>query len=423
MAKRGLTAKQVEHIKPEHGKRIEIPAGPPAGLYLVVHPTGSKSWAFRYRWRDRTHKLTLPKPYPEMSLAAARGEAESKLDDLSNDRDPASTQAEEIKQETPESVKAVADEWIKRYVTTNTGERSQDEYERIIKKEILPHWKDKLITEIGKPDVLRVIDALMDRGAPALANKTLAIIKGWMEWAVVDRGYIDESPAATIRLPAKTLGRERVLEPGELSEVWNAVDGLGYPTAGFVRFLILTAQRRGEVATMRRADIDLDKALWTIPAENSKSGRIHVVPLSKTAVQILQAVPEFTKGDCLWSTTSGAAPINGFSKTKRRIDAETLKRRNVAGVEENLPGWTIHDLRRTAATLMAKAGVLPHVLSAILGHSTSVSVASMPTAAITKVYNRYAYLDEKRAALDEWAKYVTSLVSGKKPRSAKAARA
>ncbi|HEY2384832.1 MAG TPA: tyrosine-type recombinase/integrase [Terriglobia bacterium] len=422
MAKRGLTAKQVEHIKSDPEKRIEIAAGPPAGLYLVVHPTGSKSWALRYRWRGRTHKLTFPQPYPNLSLAGARGEAEAKVDDVRNDRDPSAVQTEEIKQETPESVKAVADEWIKRYVKVKTAERSQDEYERILNKEVLPLWKDKLITEIGKPDVLRVIDGLMDRGTPALANKTLAIVKAWMEWAVKDRGYLPISPAAGIGLPSDPISRERVLEPGELVEVWNAADALRYPIGSFVQFLALVAQRRGEVATMQWADIDLKNALWTIPAGKTKSGRVHDVPLSRPALKIIENLPKFTKGDYLWTSTSGALPINGFSKAKNRIDAETLERRSAAGLKDNIADWTMHDLRRTAATLMAKSGVLPHVLSAILGHLMPAAVTSKQAAHITGIYNRHDYLNEKRAALEAWAKSVLSL-TGKKASRGKAATA
>src|SRR5262249_40904714 len=159
----------VQHMKPDANRRLEVPAGPPSGLYLVLHPTGSKSWAFRYRWRGRTRKLTFPKPYPDMTLAAARAEAEAKVKELEKDTDPAVIQAEEIEKETPESTKAVAEEWLTRYVKPNTKPKSATEFERILRADILSIWKDRLITEITKPDILRLLDAIVDRGAPIAA--------------------------------------------------------------------------------------------------------------------------------------------------------------------------------------------------------------------------------------------------------------
>lgn len=401
MSKESLTAKQAQHAKPDPKRRLELPAGPPTGLYLVIHPTGSKSWAFRYRWRGRTRKLTFQKPYPAMGLAAARAEAQAKLDELENDRDPAAIQAEEIEQETPESVKAVADEWLTRYVKPNTKPKSAVEFERILRADVLPAFKDKLITEITKPDILRLLDSIVDRGAPIVANRTHEVIRMWLNWCV-ERGYLESSPAVGIKPPSVEKSRERVLKPEELAQVWTATDYLGYPTAPFIRFLILTAQRRGEVATMRWSDVDVGKALWTLPAESTKSSRVHVIPLSTAALELLKNLPRFTKGDYIWTTTSGEKPINGFSKTKERIDRQTLKRGIIAD-------WTIHDIRRTAATFMAEYGVLPHILSAILGHSGAVAVSSMPSALITKVYNRYSYLEEKREALEDWAQHLLSL--------------
>jgi integrase len=408
MRKESLTAKQVQFMKPG-AKRTEVPAGPPAGLYLVLHPTGKKSWMFRYRFRDRTRGLTFPKAYPELGLQAARAEAEAKLEELDNGLDPAATQAEEILEAEPESVQAVAEEWLTRYVKPNTRTKSAVEFERIIRADILPAWKDKLISEITKPDILRMLDKIVDRGAPIAANRTHEVIRMWLNWSV-ERGYLENSPADGIKAPSKEESRERALDVSEVTEVWNASKGLGYPLAPFIQILILTATRRGGAATMRWRDVDLDKALWTLPPEaTGTKGRAHVVPLSNAAVELLRGLPVFPRGDYVFTTTSGRKPINGFSKVKSRIDKETLKRRTENGIKENIADWTLHDLRRTAATLMAEHGVLPHILSAILGHSGAVAVSSMPSALVTKIYNRYAYLDEKRSALEDWAQFILTL--------------
>jgi integrase len=287
-------------------------------------------------------------------------------------------------------------------VKPNTKPKSATEFERILRREILTTFKDKLITEITKPDILRLLDAIVDRGSPISANRTHEVIRMWLNWSVT-RGYLSVSPAAGIEAPSIEKSRERTLKPEELAEVWKAANVLEYPTGPFIRFLILTAQRRGEVATMRWRDVDFDKALWTLPSEMTKSGRLHVVPLSAPALELLKTQPRFTKGDFIWTTTSGVKAINGWSKAKSRID------RTMPSIEP----WTLHDLRRTAATLMAEHGVLPHILSAILGHSGAVSVSSMPSAAITRVYNRYAYLNEKREALENWSQFLLNLNLGR----------
>jgi integrase len=158
---------------------------------------------------------------------------------------------------------------------------------------------------------------------------------------------------------------------------------------------------------MRWQDVDLDKALWSLPKEMTKAGRVHDVPLSDAAVELLKGLPRFDEGDYVFTTTGGAKAINGFSKAKERIDAEILKRRKETAPNakkvEGIEDWTMHDLRRTAATMMAKADVLPHVLSALLNH-TPGSIQG-----VTHIYNRFRYLEERRAALQAWAEQVTAL--------------
>jgi integrase len=169
----------------------------------------------------------------------------------------------------------------------------------------------------------------------------------------------------------------------------------------------LTAQRRGEVSTMRWADMDLEKAIWTLPAEATKPGRVHDVPLSKEVLKILNSLPRFTRGDYVWTTTSGVKPINGFSKQKELIDAAIKAKRKSSGIEKDIAPWVVHDLRRTAATHMAESGIPPHVLAAILNHTPG------STQGVTSIYNRFRYTEERRAALEAWAKYVLSLTEEK----------
>ena len=203
-------------------KRVEVPAGPPAGLYLVVHPSGKKSWALRYRWRGRPKKLTFADSYPDLGLASARAEAQAALADLQRDIDPAAVKVEE-KQREPDSVEAVALEWVERYLKPNT--RTWREVERLLGHDVLPSWGNKLITEIGRADILRLIDSIVDSGRPVLANRALSILKRWFNWCV-ERGIFEVSPGSGIRPPAKEKSRERVLEPGEIAEILKGAEAL-----------------------------------------------------------------------------------------------------------------------------------------------------------------------------------------------------
>ena len=394
MGKRGLTDKQVRFMEPGE-KRKEIPAGPPSGLYLVVHPTGKKSWMLRYRFRKSTRGLTLAKSYPDLTLAQARAEAESALATLESGEDPATKAEEEAR---PASgCQAVSDEWIERAVKKT---RSCKEVRRILDKEVLPEWKRKLITEVGRADALRLLDSIVDRPAPVLANRTLSILKRWFGWCV-ERGYVEHSPVAGIPPASREETRDRVLSDDELAHVWKSADALRYPFGQYLRILILTAQRRGEVAGMRWQDIDLDKALWTLPAEATKPGRVHDVPLSKSALDILRSLSRF-EGPFVFTTTGGQRPISGFSKMKLALDSE----------EKKIADWRIHDLRRRAATMMAKSGVAPHVLAAILNHTPG------STQGVTMIYNRFRYAEERRAALEQWGAHVVKLSEGKKSKVA-----
>jgi integrase len=399
MKKKGLTAKSVQYIEPTE-KRFEVPAG--NSLYLCVHPSGRKTWTLRYRWHGQTRKLTFEKPYPELSLAEARAEAASKLEDLEDGKDPAAVQTEEKEKAAPNSCKAVAEEWLKREVK---GTATHDEVERILNREVLPDWKHRMIADIARPDVLRVLDALMDRDVPVLANRTLSILKRWFRWCV-ERGYIQVSPVAGLRPPAKETSRDRVLTHDELAEIWNAAGDLSFPFGSWFRMLILTGQRRSEVATMKREHVDLDAALWTLPAASNKARRIHDVLLSEPAKTLLESAPRF-KGPYVFTTTSGERPISGFSKAKEALDKAILKRRKAAGETdskmESVFEWHVHDLRRTLATWLADHDTPVHVVAAILNHSPG-SVAG-----ITAIYARSKYAREKAEALQKWADYVVSL--------------
>ena len=170
-----------------------------------------------------------------------------------------------------------------------------------------------------------------------------------------------------------------------------------------VKLLLITARRRDEVADMEWSEIDLVKGVWTLPRHKAKNDRVHEVQLSEAASDVLRSLPRI--GNSLVFSTTGETAVSGFSKSKRRLDAAMLKaKREELGARKGdaIPGWTLHDFRRTAATGMARMNIPPHVVDKILNH------VSGTIRGVAAVYNRFAYLDERRAALEAWGRYLTS---------------
>ena len=392
-----LTARKAESLKPESGAEFarDYPDGAVPGLSLVLHPTGRKSWALRYRIDGRQRRLTLGR-YPRMKLAKARKEAIEKLKAVDRGEDPA-----EAKKETaaPDTVGGVVSEFVTRYLKPRN--KSWQETERILLKET-EKWKHRPAETIKRADVLNLLDKIMDRGTPYMANRTHAALSRLFSWAA-ERGHIEVSPLVGVRAPGEETSRDRVLTDGELAEIWNAAEGLGYPLGPFYQVVLLTAQRRGDAAGMRWQDLDLENGLWTLQAAQTKAGRIHDVPLSGPVLELLERLPRF-EGEYVWTTTSGEKPINGFGKAFKRINAAILEARKKDNPQAKpIEDWKVHDLRRSAATHMAKANVPPHVLAAILNHSPG------RTMGISAVYIRHKYASERREALEAWAGHVMEL--------------
>jgi integrase len=395
--------KALEKIHPaEAGQRINVYDSEEHGLALRVTDKGVKSFVFNRTVKNRSERIFLGR-FPDMTVEQARNKIVTLRAAASRGENPAVIAREERQQSEPSGVEAVADEWIKRHLDVNVN---WPEAKRILKKDIVPPWKHKLITDVSRPDVMRLIDGIVDGGSPVAANRVLAVVKAFFNWTV-GRGYIAISPAAAVKPPTVEQSRDRVLTDTELAEILPAVESIEYPNGPFVRMLAMLAQRRGEVASMRWCDVDLDKAMWTLPKEATKAGRIHDVPLSTEAVTILNSIPRFKKGDYVFTTMEGVKPINGFSKMKARIDTAIQNKRTERGIKEPIADWTMHDLRRTAATHMAKANVPPHVLSAILNHTPGSAMG------VTSIYNRFRYTDERRSALQAWAEHLTSLTTVK----------
>jgi integrase len=230
----------------------------------------------------------------------------------------------------------------------------------------------------------------------------------FFNWCV-ENAYLEVSPCSGMKGPPAFKARDRWLNDDELRLVWRASSDLAAPFGAFIKMLILTGQRRDEVARMAWSEIDLERAEWTIPAERCKNGKAHVVDLSPPAIELIRA--QGRTGELLFTTT-GSTPISGFAKVKRRLDeiveakrAEGAKALGLPAPSDPIPAWRVHDLRRTAATGMARLGNPPWVVEAVLNHISGVR------GGLVAVYQHYEHRPERRAALRGWAEHVLAVVT------------
>jgi integrase len=370
-----LSVKSVEAWKPK-AIRQEVPDGYVKGLYLIVQPTGSKSWGVRYRHGGKTRKHTVG-GYPVFSLKDARDAAVKVLRAVSEGHDPA--------QRRPGSVEGGVEQFLqercKRY-----RPQWRRETERLFRVNVLPKWHDRKIAEITRADVKTLLGDLTE--TPVIANRVHSILHTFFNWAI-ENDLITSSPVAGIKRPNKETPRDRVLTDAELRAVWLASEKEGFPYGDIIKLLILTGQRRGEVSGMAWKEID--KTTWTLPRERVKNNRRHEVPLSDQALRIIQKAPQISDKHIF--SLNGRGPVGGFSERKARLDRMA-----------NISSWTVHDLRRTVASGLAKLGTDLAVIEKVLNH------VSGSFAGIVSVYQRHEFANEKREALQKWADHVERLV-------------
>lgn len=401
-----LTDVIVKRVRPPSTGQVEHWDALVRGFGLRVTVKGRKTWVLWKRLRNgKAVRHTLGK-YPDISLAGARDLARAALLLIAEGKNPTDERKRDeerkrAERERPDSFSAVAAAFQAN--DRKAGPGWAKERARVIKRELVPAWGDLPIASITRADVIALLDSIAARGAPIQANRTKAIIGRLFTWAA-PRFDLPGSPCVGIEKPGgdeTKRKRSRVLSPAELRALWLAWDARGGMFGTFGKMLMLTAQRRGEVAGMRWADVHLDDGLWTIPL--AKGGHAHEVPLAPAAVDLLRTLPRQHGVDYVFSTRR-AKPIGGFGKFKDKTT-------EVADVH----AWRFHDLRRTAATMMAdKGGISKETIRRVLGHSESD---------VTETYVRWGWLREKRAALETWATIVATVVREPSKRGARRDRA
>ena len=383
MARATLTDVMVRRIRPPARGQVEHWDVVIPGLAVRVTENGRKSWVLMTRLRGELLRYTIG-TYPTVGLAKARELARSALHLIAEGKDPRDERKRRVEQQ-PGTFAGVATAFVAR--DRNAGPDWAGEQARIIHRDLLPVWGPRPIASLTRRDVIALLDGIVARNAPVQANRTLAVISRLFSWAV-NHDLAPGSPCVRLEKPGgKERKRERVLTDTEVRALWGAWDDRGGIFGAYCKVLLLAVQRRGETAAMRWEDLDLEGGLWTIP--RSKGGHAHEVPLAPGVVALLRTIPQ--QGDCAYVfSTRRARPISGFGK----LTAATTK---AAGVT----GWRLHDLRRTAATNMAKLGIAKETIKRVLGHAE---------ADVTATYVRFAWAPSKRAALETWAAHVEAIV-------------
>jgi integrase len=376
-------------------------------LALRVTESGHKSWSLFYRTHGRLRRFTIG-PYPAFDPAAARKAASTALHKVQAGGDPA--EEKRLRRTAPKPLAndfaSIAREYLTQQVKRNSAGSTYRETARIFEQDVIPQWGRRLIGSIVKRDVIALVDKKVADGAEVQANRVLARLKTMFAWAV-GKDIISASPCDGVKPPTKETARDRVLSDEEIRAFWRAADELGWPFGPLFQLLLLTAQRRDEVADMQWTEIDFATGVWTIPRERAKNDRAHDVHLSVEALKIIDSLPRVA-GPYVFSTT-GRVGVSGFSRSKRRLDElmlAALKAETADPTSVTLAPFILHDLRRTATTGMAGLNFPPHVVDRILNHvgGTIKGVAA--------VYNKHAYLPERKAALEAWSRAVEAIVDG-----------
>jgi integrase len=446
-----LTAAAVAKYRPGP-KRRRIRDSGARSLFLVIEPSGHRSWQMRFRRPDgKPGKLTLgpvhegnetagaPVVGMPLTLAGARqlaAEIHRRRalggDPLADHKARKHRQRAEQQERHAGAFAACVRSFIDEQARPNT--RNWREVARLLglnypldggepketKNGVLQRWADKPVRDIDGHDIWNVIDEARRIGVPGLearnpdksearARGLFVALSSFFTWAQRHR-LVELNPCRTVPRPAAATVRDRVLSNDEIRWFWRAtetadaprVPSAPRPFAPLLKLLLLSGQRLDEVAGMTRDELHGDA--WHLPGSRTKNKRAHIVPLPPLARELIDSMA----GDAgLVFSTTGTSPVSGWSRMKRRLDETMLAlARNERGAKATIPPWRLHDLRRTAVTGMAELGIRPDVIELTVNH------VSGHRGGIAGVYNRSELLDERRAALERWSQHVAGLVSG-----------
>lgn len=449
MARKQLTDRGVGSLKAaKRGERYDLMDSIVPGFGVRVTDKGKRTYILVSRFPGSANPTRRAiAEVGAISLEKARGRARDWLEMVRKGIDPATEEerqrlAEAVRQEN--SFASVAEDFLRLAVIgpdrTKPRQRKGLEVERDLRREFIARWARRPITDITTHDVLAVLDEAVARGASYQAHNLLGYIRRLFNWAIARGVYgLERSPCDRMK-PKDVIGRKalrtRTLSDDEIMAEWRAARRLGYPFGPLFQLLLLTGKRRDEVADaswselhpnlerllrkhaqdrkpIKWADIPSDWKIWTIPAARMKGeegeARAHVEPLTDAALEILASLPRFTKGEFLFSTTFGEKPVSGFSKAKGRLDTQMMltlralaRARGDDVPKVKLEPFVLHDLRRTMRTALSSLPVADMVRELVIAHVKP---------GLHQVYDQYAYLPEKREAMNLWASRLRSIAA------------
>ena len=367
-------------------------------------PSGLKVWNVRYFTEGKPWRYRLG-AWPTLSIDAARRAATKTLQDVANGTNP---QADRLQQRIKHALgldraETVAFAWAqyeRKHVDKKLKASTAHEIRRIGKLHILPKIGKRNMAEVTPREVKAIVERVAET-APVGANRTLAVLSAFYSWAI-DQLLVATNPCAGLKKPTEERDRKRkrILSETEIKWLWRACEKVGYPWGQMAQIGLLTGARRGEVAGMQRDEMNYEKRTWTLPATRTKNKRGHIIYITDQLKAILKTIPDH-KGP--WVFTSNRRPPSGFSKAKKYIDRETQKYANEAF--ETLEPWTVHDLRRTAASHMARLpGVNLATVSLCLNHW------SEELGGLREIYVQHDQLEATKAAFIAWGKRLTEIV-------------
>ncbi len=390
-------ARKVDRAKPDPKKRVTVFDPDTRGLCLRITPKGRKTYTIVARdprgkqvWREVGDASS-------MSLDEARDRAREGVRRIKGGLEPFPPPEPFV---APDSVESVVTNFLKRHVHKE-GLRTAPEVERIFNVYVLPTWRGRTFIDVRRADMTALLDQVEDNNGPVMADRVLAAVSKLCNWyATRSDDYSSPIVRGMRRSSPKDRARKRVLSHDEIRLIWPVLGRIG-PFGDFVKILLLTAQRRAKVAEMRWDDIG-DDGTWSIPTEKREKNNPGALRLPGLAIEIIRGL-KATKGNpyvfpAASKRKGEPAPMSGFAQLKAALDRRVTEANDGRPLEH----WTLHDLRRTARSLMSAAGVRPDIAERVLGHAI---------AGVEGVYDQHDYFEQRAEALEHLAALVSRILS------------
>ena len=395
----GLTDSKIVGLKPIAGERLEYPDDVVKGLRVRVGTGGTKTFAYRARFGGKPRNFALGKYDPKrFTLANARALAQRMQGDIAEGRDPSGQLGR--KPGDDGKMKGLVELYFRQEVRGK--KRTAYAIERYFNVDILPVLGERIADTITRADVTKLVEQVTYKEKKETLRQGRMVhqlLSAFFNWALPRLDRLEANPCVGAWRPALSASRERVLNDNEIMALWNAAGEAGEFGKG-IRLLMLTGQRRSEVLEAEWVEFDTKGKLWTIPGSRAKNGKPSLVHLSKSTVSILESIDRGSKSAFLFPAKGNPkAPISGFTQLWERALKAVAKQ-----LDDTVPRFTMHDLRRTLATGLQRLGTRLEVTEAVLNHQSGSK------AGIVAVYQRHQFTEEKRRALDAWAAEVDRIV-------------